>query len=351
MNKKISLIYAITYCLCSGCDEQEVVEKKESEKELIKTNKKCNKKAMQENIIECRTISVPRDHKYPEEEKITLKYITITPLKKENPELMFINYGGPGNNTILELEKYTSGRLAHSRSYIEKNYTIVGLNPRGIGDDVFFKEIQKTKDEDREYQEKYDQLVSSIGHLVSTEQVVDDIEAIRKQLKADTVNIYGYSYGTKIAGLYMHKYPDTTKGIIMNSLSNINTDNRLETIYEKALLSYKNYEKIFSEILKIDRKNKNFFFAFNINSAKELYESDNLIKEKKEEILEYIDQYYKETTKDNKEYVSRLLLKIVNCVDDKIEYSQQDVDDFIEEKKNEAFNQKSILSTSKHWMH
>ena len=56
-------------------------------------------------------------------------------------------------------------------------------------------------------------------------------------------------------------------------------------------------------------------------------------KKKMEEILEYIDQYYKETTKDNKEYVSRLLLKIVNCVDDKIEYSQQDVDDFIEEKK------------------
>ena len=44
---------------------------------------------------------------------------------------------------------------------------------------------------------------------------VEDIEALRKALGADHIHLYGASYGSRVAQLYLREHPDSVRSIVM----------------------------------------------------------------------------------------------------------------------------------------
>ena len=52
----------------------------------------------------------------------------------------------------------------------------------------------------------------------TTEIAVDDLEEVRKALGYGRINIYGTSYGSRVAQVYMRKYPDSIRAVAMKGI-------------------------------------------------------------------------------------------------------------------------------------
>lgn len=64
-------------------------------------------------------------------------------------------------------------------------------------------------------------LSDQLGYF-STEQAVDDLEFIRKHLSIPQFNLYGGSYGTRVAQVYMRKYPEAIRSVILDAVVPMN---------------------------------------------------------------------------------------------------------------------------------
>lgn len=52
----------------------------------------------------------------------------------------------------------------------------------------------------------------------TTSVAVQDLEALRRALGYATLNLYGISYGTRVAQHYLRRYPDTTRSVILDGV-------------------------------------------------------------------------------------------------------------------------------------
>lgn len=70
---------------------------------------------------------------------------------------------------------------------------------------------------------------------VSNEQIVEDIEAVRKHLKITKWTLIGHSYGGMFALLYATKYPENTEKII--TISGVGTNQEFQNHFTDNILS------------------------------------------------------------------------------------------------------------------
>jgi pimeloyl-ACP methyl ester carboxylesterase len=61
---------------------------------------------------------------------------------------------------------------------------------------------------------------ASLEHY-TTESSVDDLEALRRWLGYSRVNLYGGSYGTRVAQVYMRRHPESVRTVVMNGVARI----------------------------------------------------------------------------------------------------------------------------------
>lgn len=146
-----------------------------------------------------------------------IRALNVQPL----PDPLVILAGGPGQSAI---DLYLAYRGAFERVRRERDILLV--DQRGTGEsnplscdstDVLglsepnaeqIAELTRLCLEDIEGDPRY----------YTTSVAVRDLEALRQALDLPTLNLYGVSYGTRVAQHYLRRYPQTTRRVILDGV-------------------------------------------------------------------------------------------------------------------------------------
>jgi pimeloyl-ACP methyl ester carboxylesterase len=144
--------------------------------------------------------------------------LTATP----SPDPLVLIAGGPGQSTV---DLYLQLRQAFEP--VRRERDIVLLDQRGTGRsaDGFGCDFPSDLDVDMASPERLGTAVEQcLGELdrdprfYSTSPAVADLDALRAALGAERWNLYGVSYGTRVAQHYARRYPDRTRSLILDGV-------------------------------------------------------------------------------------------------------------------------------------
>ncbi|WP_460457156.1 alpha/beta fold hydrolase [Arenimonas alkanexedens] len=171
---------------------------------------------------ECATLEVPEDPTRPEGRKITLKIALAASRAAEpatDPLIFFA--GGPGQSAT---ETYASAVPALAR--VREKRHLLFMDQRGTGGSQplacvipaqFDEAMPSAELQIQLAQDCRDSLDADLAQY-TTSVAAADVEALRQALGAPQLNLYGGSYGTRIAQEYARQQPDAVRSIILDGV-------------------------------------------------------------------------------------------------------------------------------------
>jgi pimeloyl-ACP methyl ester carboxylesterase len=171
----------------------------------------------------CATLRVPLDREHLKEGSIDLKVAIVPALNRRSTAApLFLLAGGPGQSAI---QVYVALSSAFAR--INRNHAIVLLDQRGTG-----SSSPQSCDYPEDWQEPVDALpalrkatadcLAKLGPQVrfyTTSIAVGDLDEVRAALGFNQIDLYGGSYGTRVAELYMRRYPAHVHAVILDGVT------------------------------------------------------------------------------------------------------------------------------------
>jgi len=170
----------------------------------------------------CGTFEQREDPSNPDSPMLELNFAVVPALSLEPEVDPFVPIaGGPGQSTIQFYAGY-----AHAFERVRRKRDILLLDQRGTGKSA---PMQCESDEDviegrfsRE-QTIQDTLscLESLPHdprFFTTSVAVQDLEALRLAMGYTQLNLYGVSYGSRVAQHFLRRYPASTRSVIIDGV-------------------------------------------------------------------------------------------------------------------------------------
>ena len=201
-----------------------------------------------ESTLECATLKVPSAYNAQSSEKIDIAINRLGATDQPAKGVLLLNPGGPGSPGLELLESIESASFPET---IRASFDLIGFDPRGIGQstpvdcsefgidstdqyvlnqsEIEFLVNQTSSIADKCF-EKYGNYLQQLGSL----NVVRDMDEIRKALNQDTINFIGYSYGTRLAALYLQHFPENSGAIVLDG--SVRTDSAVIPLVEGSLI-------------------------------------------------------------------------------------------------------------------
>ena len=158
----------------------------------------------------------------PESATISLR-VAVVPALNLQPHVdpLVPLAGGPGQSAV---QFYSAYAAAFER--VRSNRDILLVDQRGTGEsarmDCPIDEDLIESEFSAELTIKYTQeCLDALPYdprYFTTSVAVQDLEAVREALGYPTLNLYGSSYGTRVAQHYARRYPDSTRTIILDGV-------------------------------------------------------------------------------------------------------------------------------------
>ena len=169
----------------------------------------------------CGTLEVPLNPAEPEGQKIGLFVAVVPALSKvPEPDAFTVIAGGPGQAST---EFYVG--VAGSFERIRRERDIVLVDQRGTGQSNALECSSEPAGLDtsspervREETERCLEQLPSDPRYYTTSVAVRDLELVRAALGYDSWNLYGISYGTRVALHYLRRYPETTRSVVLDGV-------------------------------------------------------------------------------------------------------------------------------------
>ena len=170
----------------------------------------------------CGTLQRPEDPTNPDSPVLELRVAIVPALSLEpEPDPLVPIAGGPGQSTI---EFYASYATAFEE--VRRTRDIVLLDQRGTGESA---RMQCDADDDliegRFSREQTiaatETCLASLPHdprFFTTSVAVQDLEALRMALGYSQLNLYGISYGTRVAQHFLRRYPGSTRTVVLDGV-------------------------------------------------------------------------------------------------------------------------------------
>ncbi|MDQ6525138.1 alpha/beta hydrolase [Nocardioides sp. LHD-245] len=173
---------------------------------------------------ECGTVDVPIDYQNPGDGSLQLA-VERTRATGDRIGSLVVNPGGPGapgTDTVTDAELYFADELRAA-------YDIVGFDPRGTGDsapvdcltdealDAYVaadpdpdtpEEVEQSKENSVQFWTGCAARSGAVGGHVSTVEAARDMDVLRSALGEDTLDYFGFSYGTRLGATYAELFPD-----------------------------------------------------------------------------------------------------------------------------------------------
>ena len=174
--------------------------------------------------VRCGSIVVAENPLQPEGRKIQIHYAVIPAIKNIHPNEAFLAIaGGPGQSAIDSASLFNA-----TFANVRQTRDILLIDQRGTGrsnpllcpedtsvlplevDDRQFDVALETQNCLAQLQGDVKQYTSSIA--------LADFEAVRVKLNYQTLHLYGISYGTRMAQLYMRHYPEALGTVTLDGV-------------------------------------------------------------------------------------------------------------------------------------
>lgn len=174
-----------------------------------------------EEALRCITLPVPLDYANPAAGSITL-HVTVAPAFREaaRPDPLFILAGGPGQagSDVLQLLNHTFRRVRATRD-------IVFIDQRGTGLSGKL-DCPSDKNEEALTEAENDALarkcIASVRQPFSaygTASAARDLQQVRQSLGYGQVNLWGGSYGTRLAQEYARAFPANVRAMVLDGVA------------------------------------------------------------------------------------------------------------------------------------
>jgi pimeloyl-ACP methyl ester carboxylesterase len=172
---------------------------------------------------ECGTLSVPENPSTPQGRQIALRVARVPAInRRKRPDPLFLLAGGPG---MAATTFYTAAAAAFAR--IRRDRDIVLLDQRGTGtsnglycdmnDDALWRATDVALANATKQCLAQLQAHADVA-LYTTSLAVQDLDRVRAALGYASINLYGGSYGTRVAQHYVRRFPQHSRTVILDGV-------------------------------------------------------------------------------------------------------------------------------------
>ena len=171
----------------------------------------------------CATFEVPEDRLDPSGAKIGVHVAVVSALNRRSASApLFLLAGGPGQSAA---DLYVS--LAGAFARISRDHDIVLVDQRGTGKSNplncdYPEDWREPADPLPELRKATEECLAKLGPHVrfyTSSAAVQDLDAVRGALGYAQIDLYGSSYGTRVAQLYMRRFPARTHAVILDGVT------------------------------------------------------------------------------------------------------------------------------------
>ena len=171
----------------------------------------------------CATLDVPLDPANPDGPKVGVFVARIGALGAEpRADPLLLIAGGPGGSTV---DMYLQERGAFEQVRRERDLILVDQRGTGRSNAGFECAVRDDLSLDtaglEELTRVVDDCLARLEHdprFYTTSVAVQDLEHVRAALGLDQWNVYGVSYGTRVAQHYLRRYPERVRSVILDGV-------------------------------------------------------------------------------------------------------------------------------------
>ena len=167
----------------------------------------------------CGTLAVPEDPSDASSRPIELNIAVVEAIQRNaEPDPLFVLVGGPG-----QAATETFPALSSTLYNIHEERDIVLVDQRGTGKSNPLRCLDP-QDDFLEEEEVITRLKACPANLeadlryYTTDIAMQDLDRVRAALGYDDINLYGVSYGTRAALVYLKMYPDRVRSLILDAV-------------------------------------------------------------------------------------------------------------------------------------
>jgi pimeloyl-ACP methyl ester carboxylesterase len=179
---------------------------------------------------QCATLKVAENPAQPKGRQIELALAWIPAKGEAESDPVFMIAGGPGQSA---LESYPSLHPVFSDVIKKRNIVLVDQRGTGKSNPLICKDAAgKSAVAENEAIEKLDLVKAKLfakncadevakradTRFYSTAYAIADLELVRKKIGAEKINLYGISYGSRVAQQYAKRYPQHTRSIVLDGV-------------------------------------------------------------------------------------------------------------------------------------
>ncbi len=174
--------------------------------------------------LDCGSVRVPVDYAKPDGKKISLFVGRIKAAgKKSRPDPLVPLAGGPG---AAASESYLFPNQGFDKVHLHRDIFIIDQRGTGKSQKLSCPGLMEVNAEfSKLTAEDHGKLVSAClqqlppyVHQFTTSLAVKDLELVRKALDLQSWNLYGASYGTRVAQHYLRQYPKHARTVILDAV-------------------------------------------------------------------------------------------------------------------------------------
>ncbi|MEM8984623.1 MAG: alpha/beta hydrolase [Pseudomonadota bacterium] len=172
---------------------------------------------------QCGRLDVPKDPVADDSDTLTLEVAVIPALNiNPAPDPLILIAGGPGQSTI---EFYLAQQSAFAAVRLEREIVLVDQRGTGRSNPL----ACEAGNEELLSPSTIEGIAAAASvcletldadpRFFTTSAAVRDLDAVRTALGIDVVNVYGISYGTRVAQHFMRRYPSATRRVILDGVT------------------------------------------------------------------------------------------------------------------------------------
>lgn len=176
----------------------------------------------------CTTLAVPEDRATPGGRTIELAIAWVPAQGEGEPDPVFMLAGGPGQGARAS---YPSVAVGFADVLRQRHVILVDQRGTGDSNPLACRDADGNNafgdpaDESPEGAARFAEAclaelskTADVRHYTSTDAVAD-LDAVRQALGAARINLYGGSYGTRMAQLYAKTHPEHTRAVVIDSVA------------------------------------------------------------------------------------------------------------------------------------
>ena len=172
---------------------------------------------------ECGVLEVPENPRQPEGRQIALHVARVPAVsRRKQPDPLFVLAGGPG---AAAGAFYASVAGAFARILRERDIVLVDQRGTGGSNALECPESDdlSARRSDAEIQARTRACLALLAPradvaFYTTSLAVRDLEQVRSALGYERINLYGSSYGTRVAQHYLRRFPARTRSVILDGV-------------------------------------------------------------------------------------------------------------------------------------